>query len=63
MLRRFCVERSPGGTNPWDSGLQSYSIQLRRAITTFGYFGEWVMLMEKLFVLILFAFQTTAYSI
>lgn len=44
------------------SGLQSYGIRLRRAITTFGYFGIFEMLREFSFVLILFFVLRTVFS-
>lgn len=44
------------------SGLQSYGIRLRRAITTFGYFGVFEVLREFSFVLILFLVLRTVFS-
>ena len=44
------------------SGLQSYGIRLRRAITTFGYFGVSEVLREFSFVLILFLVLRTVFS-
>lgn len=45
-----------------ESGLQSYGIRLRRAITTFGYFGVFEVLREFSFVLILFLVLRTVFS-
>ena len=61
-LVSFCVERCHPEGVCGGSGLQSYGIRLRRAITTFGYFGIFEVLREFSFVLILFLVLRTVFS-